>query len=135
VKIVVICGGELIGCKLVTELGARGHETVAASPSTGVDTLTGDGLADALACASVVVHVSNALTLEDLDTATRNVLAAEAAAGVRHHVAVSVVGTLEELIAASSIPYTIVRATQPSVVALAEISMGSPVNGVVDLQF
>jgi uncharacterized protein YbjT (DUF2867 family) len=131
-KIVVIGGSGLIGSKLVTKLGERGHQTVAASPDTGVDTLTGEGLGDALAHASVVVDVSNtrsfegAAVLEFFDTSTRNLLAAEAAAGVGHHVALSVVGTerlsesgyfrakiaQEELIKQSSIPYSIVRATQ-----------------------
>jgi uncharacterized protein YbjT (DUF2867 family) len=131
-RIVVIGGSGLIGSKLVSKLDERGHETVAASPNTRVDTLTGEGLADAVAGASVVVDVSNAPSFEDaavlefFDTSTRNLLAAEAAAGVGHHVALSVVGTerlseggyfraklaQEELIKASSIPYSIVRATQ-----------------------
>jgi uncharacterized protein YbjT (DUF2867 family) len=131
-KIVVIGGSGLIGSKLVTKLGEHGHEAVAASPNTGVDTLTGEGLADAVAGASVVVDVSNSPSFEDaavlefFDTSTRNLLAAEAAAGVGHHVALSVVGTerltesgyfraklaQEQLIAESSIPYSIVRATQ-----------------------
>jgi uncharacterized protein YbjT (DUF2867 family) len=131
-KIVVIGGSGLIGSKLVTKLDERGHQTVAASPDTGVDTLTGEGLADALAGASVVVDVSNAPSFEDaavlefFDTSTRNLLASEAAAGVGHHVALSVVGTerltesgyfraklaQEELIKESSMPYSIVRATQ-----------------------
>jgi uncharacterized protein YbjT (DUF2867 family) len=131
-KIVVIGGSGLIGSKLVAKLDERGYQTVSASPHTGVDTLTGEGLADAVAGASVVVDVSNAPSFEDaavldfFDTSTRNLLAAEAAAGVAHHVALSVVGTerlseggyfraklaQEELIKASSIPYSIVRATQ-----------------------
>ena len=131
-KIVVIGGTGLIGSKLVTKLDERGHETVAASPDTGVNTLTGEGLADAVAGASVVVDVSNAPSFEDaavlefFDTSTRNLLAAEAAGGVGHHVALSVVGTerltesgyfraklaQEKLIKVSSIPYSIVRATQ-----------------------
>ena len=131
-KIVVIGGSGLIGSKLVAELDKRRRQTVAASPDTGVNTLTGEGLADAVAGASVVVDVSNAPSFEDaavlefFDTSTRNLLAAEAAAGVRHHVALSVVGTerltesgyfraklaQEELIKRSSIPYSIVRATQ-----------------------
>jgi uncharacterized protein YbjT (DUF2867 family) len=131
-KIVVIGGSGLIGSKLVTKLDERGHQTVAASPGTGVDTLTGEGLADALAGASVVVDVSNSPSFEDaavlefFDTSTRNLLAAEAAAGVGHHVALSVVGTerlsesgyfrakiaQETLIKESSIPYSIVHATQ-----------------------
>jgi uncharacterized protein YbjT (DUF2867 family) len=116
----------------VTKLDEHGHQTVAASPGTGVDTLTGEGLADALAGASVVVDVSNSPSFEDaavlefFDTSTRNLLAAEAAAGVGHHVALSVVGTerlsesgyfrakiaQETLIKESSIPYSIVHATQ-----------------------
>jgi uncharacterized protein YbjT (DUF2867 family) len=131
-KIVVIGGSGLIGSRLVTKLGERGHQMVAASPDTGVDTLTGEGLAGAVAGASVVVDVSSspswedAAVLEFFDTSTRNLLAAEAAAGVGHHVALSVVGTerlsesgyfrakiaQEELIKQSSIPYSIVRATQ-----------------------
>ena len=131
-KIVIVGASGLIGSKLVATLDARGHETVAASPDTGVNTLTGEGLARALAGASVVVDVSNASSFEDaavlefFDTSTRNLLAAEAAAGARHHVALSVVGTerlsesgyfrakhaQEELIEESSIPYSIVRATQ-----------------------
>jgi uncharacterized protein YbjT (DUF2867 family) len=131
-KIVVIGGNGLIGSKLVSELAERGHQTVAASPDTGVDTLTGEGLAGALAGAAVVVDVSDALS----DTPTRNLLASEAAAGVGHHVALSVVGTAhEELIKQSSIPYSIVRATQFSddvVGVLSRIAAGSPLNGVVD---
>jgi uncharacterized protein YbjT (DUF2867 family) len=131
-KIVVIGGSGLIGSKLVTKLGDHGHEAVPASPNTGVDTLTGEGLAEAVAGASVVVDVSNSPSFEDaavlefFDTSTRNLLAAEAAAGVGHHVALSVVGTerltesgyfraklaQETLIKDSSIPYSIVRATQ-----------------------
>jgi uncharacterized protein YbjT (DUF2867 family) len=131
-KIVVIGGTGLIGSKLVAKLDERGHQPIAASPATGVDTLTGEGLAHAVAAASVVIDVSNApsfldaAVLEFFDTSTRNLLAAEAAAGVGHHVALSVVGTerlteggyfraklaQEELIEESSIPYSIVRATQ-----------------------
>jgi uncharacterized protein YbjT (DUF2867 family) len=131
-KIVVIGGSGLIGSKLVTKLDEHGHEAVAASPNTGVDTLTGDGLAEALEGAAVVVDVSNSPSFEDaavlefFETSTRNILAAEAASGVGHHVGLSVVGTerlsesgyfraklaQEELIAASSMPYSIVRATQ-----------------------
>jgi uncharacterized protein YbjT (DUF2867 family) len=131
-KIVVIGGSGLIGSKLVTKLDEHGHETVAASPATGVNTLTGEGLADAVAGAAVLVDVSNAPAwgdaevLEFFDTSTRNLLAAEAAAGVDHHVALSVVGTdrltesgyfraklaQETLITESSIPGSIVRATQ-----------------------
>ncbi len=131
-KIVVIGGSGLIGKKVVTNLHRQGHEAVAASPSSGVNTVTGEGLAQALAGARVVVDVANAPSWEDdavlafFETSGRNLLAAEAAAGVRHHVALSVVGTdrllasgyfraklaQENLIKASPIPYTIVRATQ-----------------------
>ncbi|MCM3626161.1 SDR family oxidoreductase [Paenibacillus glycanilyticus] len=131
-KIVVIGGSGLIGKKVVNNLRERGHEAVAASPSLGVNTITGEGLAEALSGAQVVVDVSNAPSWEDqavlefFETSTRNLLAAEAAAGVSHHVALSVVGTerllqsgyfrakkaQEELIENSKIPYTIVRATQ-----------------------
>jgi uncharacterized protein YbjT (DUF2867 family) len=131
-KIVVIGGTGLIGSKLVSKLGEHGHEAIPASPDTGVDTLSGEGLDEALAGASVVVDVSNAPAWEDdavmafFTTSTANLLAAEAAAGVTHHVALSVVGTerltesgyfraklaQEKLIEGSSIPYSIVRATQ-----------------------
>jgi uncharacterized protein YbjT (DUF2867 family) len=131
-KIVIIGGSGLIGSKVVAKLSAKGHEAVAASPSSGVNTLTGEGLADVLEAASVVVDVSNAPSWEDAAvleffvTSTRNLLAGEAAAGVGHHVALSVVGSerltesgyfrakiaQEELIKASSIPYSTVRATQ-----------------------
>jgi uncharacterized protein YbjT (DUF2867 family) len=131
-KIVVIGGTGLIGSKLVAKLREDGHEALAASPDTGVNTVTGEGLADALEGASVVVDVSNAPAWEDaavmefFKTATGNILAAEAAAGVGHHVALSVVGTerltesgyfraklaQEKLIQDSSIPYSIVHATQ-----------------------
>src|SRR6266481_4974528 len=131
-KIVVIGGSGLIGSKLVNNLRQRGHEVLAASPASGVNTLTGEGLADALRGAQVVVDVSNAPSWEDkavlefFETSGRNLLAGEAAAGVKHHVALSVVGTerllasgymrakmaQEKLIKASQIPYTIVRATQ-----------------------
>jgi uncharacterized protein YbjT (DUF2867 family) len=131
-KIVVIGGNGLIGKKLVKVLGERGHIVVAASPSTGVNAVTGEGLADALTGARAVVDVANAPSWEDkavlefFETAGRNLLAAEAAAGATHHVALSVVGTerllesgyfrakmaQERLIKASKIPYTIVRSTQ-----------------------
>jgi len=131
-KIVVIGGTGLIGSKLVTKLIQQGHEPVAASPSRGVNTITGEGLAAAMEGASVVVDVSNSpsfeygAALEFFQTSTRNLLAAEVAAGVGHHVALSVVGTdrlvesgyfrakiaQEGLIKASSIPYSIVHATQ-----------------------
>ena len=98
-KIVVIGGTGLIGSKVVTNLTAQGHDAVPASPGTGVDTLTGEGLAGALAGADVVVDVSNSPSFEDaavlgfFETSTRNILGAEAAAGAGHHVALSVVGT------------------------------------------
>src|SRR4029078_3524984 len=98
-KIVVIGGAGLIGSKLVIKLRELGHEAIAASPNSGVNTLTGEGLAEALKGASVVVHVSNSPSFEDaavmkfFETSTRNLLTAEAAAGVGHHVALSVVGT------------------------------------------
>src|SRR5712672_888383 len=131
-KIVVIGGSGLIGKKVVTKLRQHGHEVVAASPSSGVNTVTGEGQAQALAGAQVVVDVANAPSWEDeavlafFETSGRNLLAGEAAAGVGHHVALSVVGTdrllasgyflakmaQEKLIKASPIPYTIVRATQ-----------------------
>ena len=131
-KIVIIGGTGLIGSKLVGKLREHGHEAVPAAPDTGVNTLTGEGLAQALAGADVVVDVSNspsfddAAVLEFFQTSTRNILAAEKAAGVRHHVALSVVGTerltasgymraklaQEQLIRESGIPYSIVRATQ-----------------------
>src|SRR5499433_1582475 len=131
-KIVVIGGTGLIGSKTIPILRQGGHEVLAASPSSGVNTITGEGLAQALADAQVVVDVANAPSWEDkavlefFETSGRNLLAAEAAAGVGHHVALSVVGTdrllasgyfrakmaQENLIKASSIPYTIVRATQ-----------------------
>ena len=131
-KIVVIGGSGLIGSKLVNKLREYGHEAVAASPKSGVDTLTCEGLAEVLKGAAVVVDVTNSPSWEDaavmkfFETSTRNQLAYEAAAGVGHHVALSVVGTerllasgffrakmaQENLIKASSIPYTIIRATQ-----------------------
>src|SRR5258705_13009646 len=98
-KIVVIGGSGLIGTKLVNELRSLGHEVVAASPSSGVNTITGEGLVEALAGAQVVVDVANSPSWEDkavlqfFETSGRNLLAAEAAAGVGHHIALSVVGT------------------------------------------
>ena len=183
-KLVVIGGSGLIGSKLVTKLREHGHEAVAASPNTGVNTLTGDGLADALANATVVIDVSNSPSFEDaavlefFETSTRNLLAAEAASGVGHHVALSVVGTerlqqsgyfraksaQEKLIENSAIPYSIVHATQffefvrsmadaaadggtvrfapvlfqpiggdDVAQAVARISVGSPLNGIVEV--
>lgn len=181
-KIVVIGGSGLIGKKLIPLLRGAGHEAVSASPSSGVNTLTGEGLAEALAGADVVVDVTNSPSFEDkavlefFETSTRNILAAEAAAGVKHHVALSVVGAdrfpdsgylrakvaQESLIKASKVPCTILRATQffeflgpiagpgtgtvrlPSApmqplaaddvaVALADVAMGSPANGVLEV--
>jgi uncharacterized protein YbjT (DUF2867 family) len=131
-KIVVIGGTGLIGSKLIAKFREHGHEAVAAAPNTGVDTITGQGLAQVLTGASAVVDVSNspsfeaAAVLQFFETSTRNLLAAEAIAGVKHHVALSIVGlerspesgyfaaklAQEKLIEASSIPYSIVRATQ-----------------------
>ncbi|MDE3822085.1 SDR family oxidoreductase [Sinorhizobium meliloti] len=131
-KIVVIGGTGLIGSKLVQNLRERGHDVLAAAPNTGVNTITREGLAGALDGADVVVDVANAPVWEDkavldfFETSGRNLLAAEAAAGVRHHVALSIVGSerlpgngyfrakvaQENLIKASGIPYTILRATQ-----------------------
>ena len=183
-KIVVIGGSGLIGSKLVRKLREHGHQVVAASPDTGVNTLTGEGLAEAIAGAMVVVDVSNSPSFEEaavlkfFETSTGNLLKAEAAAGVGHHVALSVVGTerlsesgyfrakiaQEKLIRKSSIPYSIVRATQffefikriaddatdgntvrlaPVLIqpmaaedvasAVARISVGPPVNGIVEV--
>jgi uncharacterized protein YbjT (DUF2867 family) len=183
-KIVVIGGTGLIGTKLVNKLRQSGHEVVAASPASGVNTITGEGLAEALAGAQVVVDVANSPSFEDkavlefFETSGRNLLAAEAAAGVGHHVALSVVGTdrlqesgyfrgrmaQENLIKASKIPCTILRSTQffeflngiaesatdgqtvrlsPAFVqpvvsddvaaALADVTLGAPVNGTVEL--
>src|SRR5262250_2931961 len=131
-KIVVIGGSGLIGSRLVIKLREQGHEAIAASPNSGVNTVTGEGLAEALKGASVVVDVSNSPSWEDsavlkfFETSTRNLLTYEASAGVGHHVALSVVGTQqlsesgyfratiaqENLIHESPIPYSIVRATQ-----------------------
>jgi uncharacterized protein YbjT (DUF2867 family) len=131
-KIVVIGGTGLIGSKVVAKLREHGHEAVAASPNSGVNSVTGEGLAEALKGAAVVVDVSNSPLWEDaavmkfFETSTRNLLSSETAAGVGHHVALSVVGTdrmlisgyfrakiaQENLIQGSSIPYSIVRATQ-----------------------
>ncbi|URM25461.1 SDR family oxidoreductase [Pseudomonas frederiksbergensis] len=131
-KIVVIGGTGLIGSKLVNILRERGHDALAAAPSTGVNSITREGLAQAMDGADIVVDVANAPSWEDqavldfFETSSRNLLAAEAAAGVRHHVALSIVGSerlpengyfrakvaQENLIKASGIPYTILRATQ-----------------------
>lgn len=131
-KIVVIGGTGLIGSKLVKNLRERGHDVLAAAPSTGVNSITREGLAQAMDGAEVVVDVANAPSWEDqavlefFETSSRNLLAAEAAAGVRHHVALSIVGSerlpdngyfrakvaQENLIKASGMPYTILRATQ-----------------------
>jgi uncharacterized protein YbjT (DUF2867 family) len=183
-KIVVIGGTGLIGSKLVALLRQRGQEVLPASPDSGVNTLTGEGLAAALAGAQVVVDVANSPSFEDaavmsfFETSGRNLLDAEAAAGVKHHIALSVVGTdrlqesgylrakmaQENLIKASGIPYSILRSTQffefigriadsgsdgktvrvsPALVqpivsddvvaALADITLGAPVNGTVEV--
>jgi uncharacterized protein YbjT (DUF2867 family) len=144
-KIVVIGGTGLIGSKLVNKLREQGHEAVAAAPNTGVNTLTGEGLAEVLKGAAVVVDVSNSPSWEDaavlnfFETSTRNLLKYEAAAGIGHHVALSVVGTQrlaesgyfrakiaqEKLLKESTIPNTIVQATQffEFLKGLADISM------------
>src|ERR1700745_538677 len=130
-KIVVIGGTGLIGSKTVPILRQRGHEVVAASPNTGVNTITGEGLKEAMARTQVVIDLANSPSFEDkavlefFETSGHNLLAAEAAAGVRHHVALSIVGTdrsdngyfrpkvaQEKLIKTSGIPYTIIRATR-----------------------
>ncbi|HET8727301.1 MAG TPA: SDR family oxidoreductase [Alphaproteobacteria bacterium] len=131
-KIVVIGGSGLIGTKLVSKLRRNGHEVVAGSPNLGVNTITGEGLAEALGGARVVIDVANSPSFDDravmefFETSGSNLLAAEAAAGVEHHLALSVVGTerllesgyfrakmvQENLIKASGIPYTILRSTQ-----------------------
>ena len=146
-KIVVIGGTGLIGSKLVKKLREQGHEAVAASPKSGVNSITGEGLAAALKGASVVVDVTNSPSWEDaavlkfFETSTRNLLAHEGAARVGHHVALSVVGTerllesgffraklvQENLIKASSVPYSIIRATQffEFVKKIADLSTGA----------
>lgn len=131
-KIVVIGGTGLIGAKTVAILRGGGHEVVAASPKTGINSITGEGLKEAMAAAEVVIDLANSPSFEDkavlefFETSGRNLFAAEAAAGVRHHVALSIVGTdrtpdngyfrakvaQEKLIEAAGIPYTIIRATQ-----------------------
>jgi uncharacterized protein YbjT (DUF2867 family) len=184
-KIVVIGGSGLIGKKLVSKLQELGHEAVAASPSSGVNAVTGEGLAEALVGAQVVVDVTNSPSFEDaavlefFEKSSRNLLAAEADAGVAHHIVVSIVGAdripdsgymrakvaQEKLIQSAGIPYTIVRATQffefietivaqfptdgqtvhlpPAFIqpilaedvadALVDITLGAPVNGIIDL--
>jgi uncharacterized protein YbjT (DUF2867 family) len=183
-KVVVIGGTGLIGSRLVEQLRQRGHEVLAASPDSGVDTITGEGLAEALAGAQVVVDVSNSPSFEGakvmhfFDTSTRNLLAAEKAAGVKHHVALSIVGAdrlplsgylrakvaQENLIKSAVIPYSILRSTQffefmgriadsategdtvrlpvafvqpilssDVVAALAEVALGPPINGTVEI--
>ncbi|MGB6600115.1 MAG: NmrA family NAD(P)-binding protein, partial [Candidatus Cybelea sp.] len=131
-KIVVIGGTGMIGSKTVAILREGGHEVVAAAPNTGVNTITGEGLKEAVAGAQVVIDLANSPSFEDkpalefFQTSGRNLLAAEAAAGVRHHVALSIVGidrspgigyflaklAQEKLVEASGIPYTIIRSTQ-----------------------
>jgi len=131
-KIVVIGGTGLIGSKVVEKLKAKGHDAIAAAPNTGVNTITGEGLKEAMAGTQVVIDLANSPSFEDravlefFQTSGRNLLAAEAAAGVRHHVALSIVGTdrtrdngyfrakvaQEKLIETSGIPYTIIRSTQ-----------------------
>ena len=130
-KIIVIGGTGLIGSKVVAKLKQKGHEVLAAAPNTGVNTVTGEGLKEAMAGARVVIDLANSPSFEDtavlqfFETSGRNLLAAEAAAAVRHHVALSIVGTdrsdngyfrakvaQEKLIKASGIPYTIIRSTQ-----------------------
>ncbi|MBM0104733.1 SDR family oxidoreductase [Steroidobacter sp. S1-65] len=183
-KIVVIGGTGLIGSKLVNKLRQAGHEVLAASPNSGVNTITGEGLAEALTGAQVVVDVANspsfeaAEVLKFFETSTRNLLAAGERLGIKHHVALSVVGTdrlqdsgyfraklaQEKLIKASSIPYTILHSTQffefinriaestadgkslrvsdamiqpilsdDVVAALADITLGAPLNGTVEV--
>ncbi len=183
-KILVIGGTGLIGSKLVKLLAERGHEAIAASPATGVNTITGEGLDTALAGVDVVVDVANSPSFEDkavlefFQTSGRNLLAAEKRAGVRHHVALSVVGTRrlaesgyfrgkiaqEDLIEAAGIPYTIVHSTQffeflggivqsgtqgeevrlssayvqpiasdDVAQAMADATLGAPVNGIVEI--
>jgi uncharacterized protein YbjT (DUF2867 family) len=183
-KIVVIGGTGLIGTKLASTLRQEGHEVVPAARSTGVNAITGEGLDRVLSGAEIVVDVANSPSFEDravltfFETSGRNLLAAEAAANVRHHVALSIVGTdrlpengyfraklaQENLIRASKIPYTILRATQffefvggivdscsdgqivrlsPALfqpvasddvaAALADVTLGAPVNGIVEL--
>ncbi len=183
-KIVVIGGSGLIGSKLVSTLRSKGHEVLAASPDSGVNTITGEGLDAALAGAQVVVDVANSPSFDDaavmkfFETSGNNLLAAEKRAGVGHHVALSIVGTdrigdsgylraklvQEKLIKSSGVPYSILRSTQffefigriaqssqngdsvhissalfqpilstDVVAALAEVTLGQPVNGIVEV--
>src|SRR4030095_15234125 len=131
-KICVIAGTGLIGSKTVAILRQGGHEVIAASPNSGVNTITGEGLKEAVAGAQVVIDLANSPSFEDkavlefFETSGHNLLAAESAAGVRHHVALSIVGTArtpdngyfrakvaqEKLVKASGIPYTVIRSTQ-----------------------
>lgn len=156
-KVVVIGGTGLIGSKVVEKLNQQGHEAVAAAPNTGVDILTGKGLAEALSGADVVVDVSNSPSFEDqaamdfFQTSGRNLVAAEANAGVRHHVALSVVGTdrlqgsgyfraklaQEQLIKSSPIPYTLVHATQffEFIRAIAQLSTQGDAVRLAPVQF
>ena len=147
-KIVVIGGGGLLGKKLVIRLRERGHEAVAASPSSGVNAVTGAGLADVMVDAEVVVDVTNSPSFEDaavlefFEKSSRNLLAAEADAGVGHHVVVSIVGcdrvpdsgymrakvAQEKLIQSGGIPFTILRATQ-FFEFIATITLNSPPMG------
>lgn len=151
-KIVVIGGTGLIGSQVVTMLGEHGHEAVAASPSSGVNTLTGEGLAEAFAGADVVVDVSNSPSFADADVmnfftvSTTNMLEAEKAAGVKHHVALSIVGAArlpksgylrakvaqEKLIEGSGVPYSIIEATQ-FFEFVTRIADSATVDGVVTL--
>ncbi len=183
-KVVVIGGTGLIGSKLVKRLGERGRETIPASPSSGVDTVTGEGLADVLVNAQVVVDVTNAPAADDaavmgfFETSTRHLLAAETAANVGHHVLLSIVGASrmgdsgymrakvaqEKLVKTASVPFTVLRSTQffeflgvianantegdtirlPAAMvqpvaagdvatALAEVAVGSPTNGAIEI--
>jgi uncharacterized protein YbjT (DUF2867 family) len=183
-KIVIIGGTGLIGTKLAGKLGEKGHQVVQAAPSTGVNTITGEGLDKVLTGAEIVVDVANSPSFEDaaamkfFETSGRHLLAAEAAAKVRHHVALSIVGTdrlpdcgyflaklaQENLIRAAKVPYSILRATQffefvggivdggsdgkvtrlsPALfqpvasddvaAALADVTLGAPLNGIVEL--
>ncbi|MEO6256523.1 MAG: SDR family oxidoreductase [Sphingomicrobium sp.] len=156
-KIVVIGGTGLIGSKVVEKLNTRGHQAIAAAPNTGVNTLTGEGLAEALTGAEVVVDVSNSPSFEErtamdfFQTAGRNLTAAEVAAGVRHHVALSVVGTerlqdsgyfraklaQEQAIKASPIPYSLIHATQffEFIRTIAQISTEGEIVRVPPVQF